>query len=783
MPKKSPLKRAKVQSNTAVEFELHSLGWKAFQDLCGTVLREVLGQTIQQFFDSNDGGRDGAFGGVWRPNRHEVFSGKFTVQCKFTAKRDKHLSVGDLKDELEKAKRLAANGLADTYVLMTNAKLKGVTDEKLREEFLAIDGLDHFTIFGHEWLSNAIRESSRLRMLVPRVYGLGDLSQILDERAYAQATEVLSSLGDDLAKFVITDSHRQSAKAIVEHGFVLLLGEPASGKSTIAAALAVGAIDEWGCNTLKIRDSDEFVKHWNPREPKQFFWIDDAFGATQLDWTKASDWNHVFPEMQAAIRRGARVVFTSRNYIFNAARQCLKESAFPLLTESQVIIQVDKLSPQEREQILYNHMKLGRQPVSFRTKIKPHLTMVAVHSEFKPEIARRLSDPLFTKKLAHSAISINQFVAHPLEHLVEVIRTLDSGSRSALVAVFMRGGTLPSPMDLSAEEKLAVELIGGTVAKVRESLNDLNGSLVLKVREGSAVKWQFKHPTIRDAFATLVADDVELLDIYLTGSPVGRLLDEVSCGDLHIKGVKVVVPQGRFPSVITRFDSLDLTQFFTRRQFLRFLSRRCNKVFLEEFIACHPDFISSLNVSSSLRFDPDLDLIARLHELQLLPDEKRESVVAKLTQLAVQTPDAGFLDDDYRRLFTEDEFNATLDAVKNHLIPDLEAIVDGFRDNFVPSENNDDPENHFEPLAESLKTYRQQFEDDDDLVRQLDSALLRIEEFVNELRTEYAPRHDDDFYDDDRSSADSVVSRSIFDDVDSKTRRVCGVFGTHPTRE
>ena len=767
MPKKQPVRRAKVQSSAAVDFELHSLGWKAFQDLCVTILREVLAQTVQQFFDSNDGGRDGAFGGVWQPTRHNVFSGNFTVQCKFTAKRDKHLSVGDLKDELEKARRLAANGLADTYVLMTNAKLKGVADEKLKELFLAIEGLEHFTIFGQEWISNAIRESSRLRMLVPRVYGLGDLSQILDERAYAQATEVLSSLGDDLAKFVITDSHRQSAKAIVEHGFVLLLGEPASGKSTIAAALAVGAIDEWGCSTLKVRDSNEFVKHWNPHEPKQFFWIDDAFGATQVDWSKTTDWNHVFPDMQAAIRRGARVVFTSRNYIFNAARQCLKESAFPLLAASQVIIQVDKLSQQEREQILYNHMKLGRQPVAFRTEIKPHLPMVASHSEFKPEIARRLSDPLFTKAIALSALSINQFVARPLELLVEVIRTLDPGSRSALAAVFMRGGTLPSPMDLSVEEKHAVELIGGDVAKVRESLSALNESLVLKVREGGAVKWQFKHPTIRDAFATLVADDVELLDIYLTGSPAERLLEEVSCGDLQIKGVKVVVPNDRFPLVIRRFEALDSTAYSTRRQLLRFLSRRCNKMFLKMFIASHADFISSLNVSSDVRFDPDLDMIARLHELHLLPEEKRVVVIATLTNLAVETPDAGFLDEEYRKLFSEDEFVSALDAVKKDLIPDLDSVIDAFRDSFDPGENNNDPENHFDALADTTKTYRHHFEDNDKLVHQINQALETITKVVDELRSEYQPRGDDDFYDDDRASTATESSRSIFDDVDS----------------
>lgn len=187
-------------------------------------------------------------------------------------------------------------------------------------------------------------------MLVPRVYGLGDLGQILDERAYAQGQEILSALGDDLAKFVITDPYRRSAKALVDHGFVLLLGEPACGKSTIAAALALGALDQWGCFTLKLRGPDDFVQHSNPHEPKQFFWIDDAFGATQLDLQATARWNQVFPHMQAALRRGAKVVFTSRDYIYRSARNFLKESALPVLQESQVVIHVEQLTKDEREQ-------------------------------------------------------------------------------------------------------------------------------------------------------------------------------------------------------------------------------------------------------------------------------------------------------------------------------------------------------------------------------------------------------------------------------------------------
>lgn len=53
------------------------------------------------------------------------------------------------------------------------------------------------------------------------MYGLGDLSQILDERGLAaQARAVLESLREDLAKVVITDSYRKAVNALDEHGFV-----------------------------------------------------------------------------------------------------------------------------------------------------------------------------------------------------------------------------------------------------------------------------------------------------------------------------------------------------------------------------------------------------------------------------------------------------------------------------------------------------------------------------------------------------------------------------------
>ena len=44
-------------------YDLHNLGWNSFQQLCLTITRAILGQTVESFLDSRDGGRDGAFYG------------------------------------------------------------------------------------------------------------------------------------------------------------------------------------------------------------------------------------------------------------------------------------------------------------------------------------------------------------------------------------------------------------------------------------------------------------------------------------------------------------------------------------------------------------------------------------------------------------------------------------------------------------------------------------------------------------------------------------------------
>ena len=46
------------------------------------------------------------------------------------------------------------------------------------------------------------------------MYGLGDLSEILDERAYAQAEAILETMREDMSKVVVTDAYQRAAAAL-----------------------------------------------------------------------------------------------------------------------------------------------------------------------------------------------------------------------------------------------------------------------------------------------------------------------------------------------------------------------------------------------------------------------------------------------------------------------------------------------------------------------------------------------------------------------------------------
>jgi len=194
-----------------------------------------------------------------------------------------------------------------------------------------------------------------------------------------------------------------------------------------------------------------------------------------------------------------------------------------------------------------------------------------------------------------------------------------------------------------------------------------------------------------------------------------------------------------------------------------FLSSRCKREFLVAFSAKIPRFISELPVGSYLDAVSDGDVIVRLHEFGRLPEDKRLQVVFAIRELAVDTPDAGFLHKEIRELHTSSELAETLTDVKRKLLPNIRSTIEKWRDNYY--QNREEPESHFEPIVSALKEFQEELAAYSDSAKQIESALTDIKETVMDIMSDAPePEFDDDYR--GGSSRSDDESRSIFDDVD-----------------
>jgi hypothetical protein len=111
------------------DLALHTIGWRAFQDLCSQVCEVVLGRPVEIFREAQDGGQDAVF--LIPAGTDGAPIGK--VLCKHTSDGSKPLKVSDLTAEIENVKELAKAGQADTYAFMTNMS---VLERSAKQAFL-----------------------------------------------------------------------------------------------------------------------------------------------------------------------------------------------------------------------------------------------------------------------------------------------------------------------------------------------------------------------------------------------------------------------------------------------------------------------------------------------------------------------------------------------------------------------------------------------------------------------------------------------------------------------
>ncbi|WP_413729453.1 hypothetical protein [Sodalis sp. RH22] len=748
------------------DLALHTIGWRAFQDLCSQVCEVILGRPVEIFREAQDGGQDAVF--LIPAGNDAPPIG--TVQCKHTSDAVKALKLSDLTVEIDHVEELVKAGQADTYAFMTNMSLDAPVAAAMRAKLRAL-GVRKPHIFGRQYIIRVIKSSARLRALVPQVYGLGDLTSIVDERLSEQSRALLDSWIPKLRTYVPTQAHRAAVNAISKHGVVLLLGNPSSGKSTIGAIVSTIASENPESTVFALTSPRDFEAGWNPNDPGRFFWIDDAFGSNVLREDYVQDWASTFSKLRAAIKHGNRFLLTSRKHIYEAARRRLGQRNLAQFADGSAVVDVGELTSEEKAQIIYNHVNFGEQSQSWKSSVKPHLAAVAAVRDFLPGIAERLGDPNFTKGLAPRESPLVRFMEEPKEHLVDTVNALDDQLQAALILVYVhQAGFDPSDHDASAAQAVS-ELTGYALTKIQDCFAELKGSF-LKL---SGSKWTFAHPTISDALTEILRQKPHMMAALIRGATIDTILSSFTCEDSPLIRDALVIPATLDDELVARLGRTPDERHCNWMLF-HFLSYRSSTAVFIKAIEQFPNLLRrSCWQSDPASNNPQFATYARAHHFSVLPDDLRSDVADKLESVVLNGLDISFFD--------EPQMLAVIPplkligvglALRTTVLPSLEERIDEIA---ADADLDEEPESHFKKLlcmldrieAIGVDTDATALIDDtrDHLSRSIESLEERRRERDRDSEDEADWTHIVTQKKEDTPPSTSVVTkRSVFDDVD-----------------
>lgn len=748
------------------DLALHTIGWRAFQDLCSQVCEVILGRPVEIFREAQDGGQDAVFLIPSVTDAPPIG----TVQCKHTSDAMRALKLSDLTTELENVEELVKAGQADTYAFMTNMSVDAPVAAAMRDRLRAL-GVRKPHILGRQYIVRVIRTSARLRALVPQVYGLGDLTSIVDERLSEQSRALLDSWIPKLRTYVPTKAHRDAVNAISNHGVVLLLGNPSSGKSAIGAIVSTIASENPDNTVLALTSPRDFEAGWNPNDPGRFFWIDDAFGSNVLRDDYVQDWASAFSKLRAAIKHGNRFLLTSRKHIYEAARRRLGQRNLAQFADGSAVVDVGELTFEEKAQILYNHVNFGEQSQSWRSSVKPHLAAVAAVRDFLPGIAERLGDSNFTKGLSPRESSLVRFMEEPTEHLIDTVNALDDQLQAALILVYVhQAGFNPRDHDVLAAQAVA-ELTGYTLTKIQDCFAELKGSF-LKL---SGSKWTFAHPTISDALTEILRQKPHMMAALIRGATIDTILSSFTCEGSPLIRDALVIPTMLDDALVARLGHTP-DEWHRNWMLFHFLSYRASGPVFARAVQQFPNLLRRSCWQTDLAGnDPQIAAYARAHHLGILPEDLRSEAADTLESAVLTNLDASFFDEpEMLALVPPLRLVGMGLALRTTVLPSLEERIDEI---VADADLDEEPDSHFKKLLGVLDRI-EAIGVDADATALIDNARNQVKRSVKGL--EERKREQEEGSEDEAdwthivtqkkeeapASTPVATKRSVFDDVD-----------------
>ena len=175
---------------------------------------------------------------------------------------------------------------------------------------------------------------------------------------------------------------------------MVLQGPPEMGKTAIAWMIATVQLAQ-GWQAI-VCDAPEDVFRLYDKDAHQVFVADDAFGRTEYDPTRGTNWERQLARILRQVDPKHYLIWTSRKHILERAKRALdlegRASSFP--DPAAVVVDAGNLTLVEKALILYRHARSARLDDAARKLIRTEARLIVHLPEFTPERIRRFVSEL-----------------------------------------------------------------------------------------------------------------------------------------------------------------------------------------------------------------------------------------------------------------------------------------------------------------------------------------------------------------------------------------------------
>lgn len=490
-------------------YDYERLGPFRFQNLVGTLLRNLYGENLETFREGPDGGADA----IVKINASSVK----VIQVKYKSKgatSDKRV-FSELKSTLKT--ELIKPAVMDLRVIEYNfvSNYKFSSDEKKELENVVKEIHPNFNVivWGRTDLDESLN-SGRVRFHFPELLNFTQFFEIIHAGFSEKQKNFASVLSDNMRTFISTAAFRKALHKLETNHFVVLSGAPKSGKTCTAEALAYAFMMQ-EFRAFEIRSVKEFFDVMAMPE-KCVLICDDIFGDIVHDGQKTESWSRDFKLAVKSLGVNKKLIWTTRSYILVEAfsETKLKES-IERHKSSFMETDVNDLTIEEKSFIVKSHFsqaKLTSEQKSILVKLSPNIVK---HSNFNPESIRILAERKFLELVSGGEVAtsrvqwehIDKYLNQPADSWKQAYRKCSDSEKNLLKLIALSGNDVARSVlvEKYAQERLrnkSLDLFDDVFGKLDKSFIKMRG------QSGDEERISFHHPSIKDMLIESINSDL-----------------------------------------------------------------------------------------------------------------------------------------------------------------------------------------------------------------------------------------------------------------------------------